>query len=137
MITAINKGHPITVVAFSGCAPKNSMFEWVKTFTGRDCNFVGVMDPVHDWYQSSKYRIAADVGQAITGKRCLCIGASAGGFGALMFGKLLGADAILAFCPQSACGDAKRALGDDRWPKWCLTTPNHDIGGEYPKAIVH
>jgi hypothetical protein len=137
VITVVHKDQPVTVVAFCGIAPKNSVFEWCKTIDRLPCNFVGVRDPVSDWYQTHKQEIASKVSEAAHGKR-LFIGASAGGFAALMFGRMLEADAVLAFCPQSACGKAKRELDDHRWPTHCKdTTPSCDIGGKHPNAIVH
>lgn len=137
MITVVDKGQPVTVVAFSGLAPKNCMFEWVKTFRLMNCNFVGVRDPESDWYQTRKIEIAWDVADAPPpGVKRLFIGASAGGFAALLFGKMMKADAIIAISPQSACGQAKRDLGDLRWPQFCDHTPSCDISGEH-NAIVH
>ena len=136
MITAASKNMPVSIVAFSGLAPRNWVFEFIKTVDKLACNFVGVRDPADDWYQSHKHQIADEVQKAAQGKR-LFLGASAGGFAALMFGRMLDADAVLAFCPQSACGDAKRSLGDHRWPEFCRDAPNCDIAGEHPRATIH
>lgn len=137
MITVINKGAPITVVAFSGCAPRNSVFEWVQTFSLMACNFVGVRDDANDWYQTHREYIGERIANMAPTTKRLFIGASAGGFAALMFGHLLEADGVLAISPQSACGKAKRDLGDYRWPKWCEETPSCDIAGPYPNAVFH
>ena len=136
MITVVAKNAPVSVVAFSGLAPKNWVFEFVKTVDRLACNVIGVRDPANDWYQTHKHQFAAEVQKAAQGKR-LFLGASAGGFAALMFGRMLDADAVLAFSPQSACGDAKRALGDERWPEFCAATPSCDIAGEHPRATIH
>jgi hypothetical protein len=67
----------------------------------------------------------------------MTLGASSGGFAALLFGPKLNADRILVFCPQSACGAAKRVLGDNRWPELCLKSPAMELTGGHPTAIVH
>jgi hypothetical protein len=49
-------------------------------------------------------------------ERVVCCGNSAGGYGALLFGTLLRADLVLAFCPQTVIDlELLRGIGDDRW----------------------
>lgn len=135
-----NRGYPATVVAFSGLAPRNHIFEWATALSGFPANFIGVRDPGDCWYRRGVAFTAASlwVALAAVGARWTAfVGGSAGGFAALMFGRILGADRIIALCPQSACGRVKRALGDDRWPLFCRNTPAGDIAGAYPKAIIH
>lgn len=141
MIATIhNRNSHTTVIAFSGMAPHNHMFEWTKSFADLNVNLIGVQDPHNHWYQDHFYEDAhilyLDL-QTLNTKFLLCIGGSAGGFAALLFGDWLGADRIIAFCPQSACGEAKRNLGDNRWPEICLTTPSMNIAGGYPSADIH
>ncbi len=136
MIAVDHRGYETTVVAFSGMAPLNHMFEWTKTFEGFPANFVGVRDLDNCWYQYNAFRVLRELFRRVR-RPMIFIGGSAGGFAALWFGKRIGADRIIAFCPQSACGEAKRELGDHRWPGLCYSTPSRDIAGSYPQAVVH
>lgn len=52
-------------------------------------------------------------------ERLVVAGNSAGGYAALVFGTLLGADAALCFAPQTTLDlDDLAALGDDRWDEY-------------------
>lgn len=140
MIVIEDRGHPATIVAFSGLAPRNHIFEWTTALADLPANFIGIRDPDDRWYMPRRDAIAALVRAAldvVETRWSVFIGGSAGGFAALLYGRLLGADRVVAFCPQSACGPMKRALGDDRWPKFCLDTPAGDIAGDHPAAIIH
>lgn len=135
-----NRHRPATVVAFSGIAPRNHVYEWTTSFADFPANLIGVRDELSIWYQHDTGDLVEQLRKALAnlGTRWLaCVGGSAGGFAALLFGRLLKADRILAFCPQSACGERKRALGDLRWRQYCERTPAADISGEYPNADVH
>jgi len=133
-----DRGFPTTVVAFSGLAPHNYIYEWSRSFAGLETNFIGIRDPDSCWYQNvidtTTKRLRQDLRWV---ERVVFIGASAGGFAALMFSRSFTVHRIIAFCPQSACGGYKRALGDDRWMDFCRPTPNCDIAGPYPSATVH
>lgn len=134
------RGEAITVVAFSGMMRANRIYEWTRSFVDLPVNFIGVQDPHRAWYQFGTAEIAKGVRAAVKragGTRLVFIGGSGGGFAAFLFGRMLGADRILALSPQSACGATKRALGDDRWPNMCLATPACDVAGAYPEAVVH
>lgn len=134
------RGEAVTVVAFSGMMRSNRVYEWTRSFAGLPANFIGVQDPHQCWYQVGRAEIAKALRVAVRkagGSRLVLIGGSGGGFAALLFGRTLGAGRILALSPQSACGAAKRALGDDRWPEMCQATPACDVAGAYPEAIVH
>ncbi|MGE0722808.1 MAG: hypothetical protein AB7O45_00460 [Alphaproteobacteria bacterium] len=140
MIVIEDRGERATVVAFSGLAPRNHIFEWATALADVPANFIGIRDPDDCWYMRRRDAVATLVWAAlgvVGTKRSVFVGGSAGGFAALLFGRMIGADAVVAFCPQSACGAAKRALGDDRWPKFCLATPAADIAGRHPGAVIH
>lgn len=139
-----NRNAMVTVVAFSGLAPKNHMFEWLKTFSHLPVNLIGIRDPADDWYtsrggdiQTALLRAFLDVSRPRG--HSLFIGASAGGYAALKFGTALCADRILAFSPQSACGEAKRRLNDYRWPEFCQNVHGwHDLSERaHLRAEVH
>lgn len=58
-------------------------------------------------------RIVADTNPS----RLVMLGASAGGYGALLFGRLLGAAEVHAFAPQTfLSADLRRRYDDPRWP---------------------
>lgn len=140
MIQIHDRGVSRTAVVFSGMLSSVYLYEWENSFADLPINFVGVKDLSNKWYQSERHDLLEDIRTAVTNLRTdflLCLGGSAGGFAALQFGRFLGADRILAICPQSACGQAKRDLGDLRWLDICEETPSADIGGCYPKAEIH
>ncbi len=140
MISVTARGSETTAVVFSGLAPLNHIYEWSASFRNFPINLIGVRDPHECWYQRTLWPLCRRLRTAIAAlgtRRLVCVGGSAGGFAALLFGRALGADRILAFCPQSACGAAKRSLGDGRWRDHCDATPSADIAGRYPGAVVH
>lgn len=136
MIMVDHRGYEPTVVAFSGMAPQNHIFEWMRTFEQFPANFIGVRDPNNSWYQGVSSEILGDLEREAS-RPMIFVGGSAGGFAALWLGKIMKADRIIAFCPQSACGETKRALGDLRWEEMCGQTPARDIAGVYPQAVIH
>ncbi len=129
-----------TVIVFSGMSAYNYIYEWTNSFNNLPVNLIGVRDSENKWYQTNFNDTLYGLEEALFDlktKFILCLGGSAGGFAALAFGKALTADKIVAFCPQSVCGKAKRNLGDMRWPEICHSTPSFDISGTYPKAEIH
>jgi hypothetical protein len=86
-----------------------------------------VRDLDQAWYQRGAPRtgaktleeLAVALQRIVEGEdvdRVVTIGNSAGGYGALAFGALLGADCVLAFAPQTIIDPgALKAMGDDRW----------------------
>lgn len=143
MITVDRRGHAVTVVAFSGIASRNHLFEWATSTRGLPANFIGVQDPHNAWYQIETETFVRKIHRALKKTRCsriVCLGGSAGGYAALLFGGLFVADRIIAFCPQTVCGPLKRQLGDDRFPEYCLQTPHtsySDLSGSTDQATIH
>lgn len=140
MIEIINRHAPLTVVAFSGIAPRNHVFEWLTALSSLPVNVVGVKDPHEAWWQIDGDRVTMRLSEALRAlgpRRWVALGASAGGFGAILFGRGLGASRIVTFVPQTACGAAKRALGDLRWHEHCDGTPSMDIGAFGDGVEVH
>jgi hypothetical protein len=115
---------PYLVVAFTGLQHGlgGIPFEFHRTLGRIDCTAMFIKDQGRRWYQYEagvlnevKRRIleAADRAGA---KRTLLLGNSMGGFGALLFGALCNADAILGIVPQTAITpDAMRQMKDKRW----------------------
>lgn len=137
MIAISHRGYDTTVVAFSGMAPQNHIYEWTTAFEDFPANFIGVQDEHQCWYQRTGLSVVRSLLRQKMAGMTVFVGGSAGGFAALWFGKMMKADRIIVFCPQSACGKAKRELGDHRWPGKCEQTPARDIAGTYPQAMVH
>ena len=140
MIQIQPRSRDKTVIVFSGMAPLNHVYEWTQSFAELPVNLIGVKDPDNKWYQTTFDNTLTHLHQAVVAlqtKYLLCLGGSAGGFAALIFGQALGANQTIAFCPQSACGQTKRDLGDKRWLDMCQSTPPADIAGAYHGATVH
>lgn len=124
-ITAIEaRKCPVTAVLFAGLGGRRKVYEWWGTFQQIEANIVAVHDEHMRWWQQDTEATAEAIGQAVGeagGGRVVGLGASAGGFGALLFGSLCGFDATMAFVPQTICGPGKREMGDSRWPNECLS----------------
>lgn len=125
-ITVEKRGYPVTAVLFAGLAPRRKAYEWWGTFQDMPANVVAVRDPHYAWWQVETREAFDAIDDAIQeafgskGGRgpILSLGASAGGFGALLFAGLRGGG-VVAFSPQTICGQGKRDLGDLRWPERC------------------
>ena len=64
-----------------------------------------------------------------THRRIVCLGNPMGGFGALMFGSLLQADAVLAFCPQTVIDPVvTESIGDRRWASYQTDITDYPFG---------
>jgi hypothetical protein len=150
MIEITNRNAPLTIVAFSGIAPQNHVYEWTKALADLPVNVVGVQDPDNSWWQRNAREMATSIRYAlgsVSGDRWIALGASAGGFGAIRFGGSLGAERIVTFVPQTACGITKRRLGDHRWREYCEGTLDFDLArwadgveihvGEDPLDVLH
>jgi pimeloyl-ACP methyl ester carboxylesterase len=132
------------VVAFTGIAHKlgGIPFEFHKSIGAIRCAPLFVRDLKCQWYQYDEAAIIAvteriEQARRSTGaERLVCLGNSMGGFGALLFGSMLNADAILAFCPQTTIDPAvTSALGDDRWRAYqdkIVSYPRGDLAKEIP-----
>lgn len=97
------------VVAF--CSVNARGFAFEKPFAEWGMSAIHVRDPTNAWYQDgigaplpSPAALAAHLRAALHAMRATRIvtfGPSMGGYGALLFGALLGADGVLAFSPQT------------------------------------
>src|SRR5882672_7584118 len=93
------RGYSVTAVAFSGLAPENHIFEWMKSFDDLKANFIGIKDPDCKWYMTQD-EIIVDyfrvLSKTVSLESFRFIGGSAGGFAALKYGNLLGVEKVLA-----------------------------------------
>ena len=118
---------PVLAVAFTGVMHGLGAlhFEFGRSLGEIRCATLLVRDIGLRWYQygpddpSSADSVVArirDTAKRVGASRIVCIGNSMGGFGALMYGSLLQADAVIAFGPQTAIDPAiTAAMGDRRW----------------------
>lgn len=101
-------------------------FEFVALTDGIPVKKMFVRDPRQSWYHRgmpSHGNTLESVGEVLRGllaeqdvERLVTVGASAGGYAALVFGALLGADRVLAFAPQTTLDRRVLAeMGDRRW----------------------
>lgn len=101
------------VIVFSGMSTRLSMppAEFLRTFIKKELNLMFVKDFRQCWYQKGLLGISDSIDETIAFfkqemskhnfKKIICVGTSAGGYAAILFGTMLNADEILAFSPQS------------------------------------
>lgn len=104
------------MIAFAGVIGRMGMptFEFFKVTDGMRVNRIFVRDLQHLWYQRGVRELGDDVATAAAAllalvaashpTRVVTIGNSGGGYAALLFGALIGADEVLAFSPQTVLG---------------------------------
>lgn len=115
------------VIAFTGFYTpdgKAPAFQFTSLASETAFSAILVMDPANTWYHGESPGIgtgcralASYLAERTSGyRRVICLGSSMGGYAALLFGRLLGADRVLAFSPQVVLDPAVlRAVGDLRW----------------------
>jgi hypothetical protein len=101
-------------------------FEFVKIARALPCKKLFVRDLHQAWYlkgltgRGDLASVADEIRRVIAGEeveRLVLVGSSAGGYAALVVGTLLGADAVLAFSPQTVLDLDVLAGMDHRWDK--------------------
>ena len=118
------------LVAFGGLQGELGMpvFEFFKSTRDIPVKRLFVRDLRQSWYHgglSGEDATLADATDALRAlvaregvERLVTVGNSAGGYAALVFGTLLGADTVLAFSPQTVLDlDEWNELNDRRWEK--------------------
>jgi len=111
------------VISFGGV---RGDFEFYGSLSKLDVDFVLVRDPTKRWYQHGLQDLEGGFQGLINylseliaereGKKLVVVGASAGGFAAILFGSLLNADQIISYGPQTYISDELRApLNERRW----------------------
>jgi hypothetical protein len=116
------------LVLFGGIAGGVSIpvFEFFRVSEGYPSQRVFLRDPRRSWYQlgipgvgDSAVAVKSLLDETIDrsgAQRVVMAGASAGGFAAMLFGDWCGADATVAFSPQTFIDARNRErTGDDRW----------------------
>lgn len=120
-------GAPSTLIAFGGIKGGLGIppFEFFRVTQGLDARRIFARDLRQTWYLSgieglgSRPDDAAQALGAVVGAgsaRVVTSGNSAGGFGAILYGTLIGADVVHAFSPQTVLTRSARAAWLDlRW----------------------
>ena len=132
------------LVVFGGIAGGISMpvFEFFRMTAGYPVKKLFFRDPTRGWYLrglpgvgAGVPALAAYIRDQITAQaveRVVMAGASAGGFAALLFGALAGANVVHAFSPQAFVdGPNRRRVGDGRWPEQ-IQALHRDVGESGP-----
>jgi hypothetical protein len=132
------------LMAFGGMksAAGIASFEFVALTRSMPVKKIYVRDPRQSWYHrgmpsqgntlESVGEVLREIVQQNRVKRLVTVGASAGGYAALVFGALLEADEVLAFGPQTVLDRATLdAMGDHRWDD--LLQPLHEKGAIEPR----
>ena len=113
-------------------------FEFFGQLEGVGASRVFIRDLEQAWYQCGVRGVAPDIRSCVTTldrvlrendvERLVCVGCSAGGFAAIMFGCLLGAAEVHAFAPQTTIRRRHLIVGrDKRWNKYLRAmTPKVD-----------
>jgi pimeloyl-ACP methyl ester carboxylesterase len=119
------------LIAFGGLRGRMGVlpFEFFRATGGIPVKRLFVRDLRQAWYHRGMPEhgtTLTDVARALEDvlarqhvERLVVAGNSAGGYAALVFGTLLGADAALCFAPQTTLDlDELAAMGDDRWDEY-------------------
>ncbi len=126
----IKHGARTMLIAFGGMRGALGMppFEFLSA-TGRlRTSRIFVRDLAQGWYHRGIPGLGSTIEDAAAGirtlvesrqpKRLVVTGTSAGGYAALVFGALLGADVVLSIVPQTVVDDGLlHAMGDDRYDR--------------------
>lgn len=99
---------PNTEEAIRKALFENDRYEWTKNLICNAKRHIFVRDVYKQWYLEGVNSACDTVEKTLSLLKkhlegcasCVCVGSSAGGFAAVLFGSLLGAERILAFNPQ-------------------------------------
>ena len=131
LIRDLERPSPVVAVVFGGLAMRMEgipPFEFFRILgAAAPTKRLFVRDRNRCWYQRGVAGVAEDiegVAEALRlliaesgASRVVTLGASAGGYAALLFGRLLGAGEVHAFAPQTFISPELRSrFGDSRWP---------------------
>lgn len=125
---ALVDSSPTILIAFGGIIGALGIppFEFFNLTKGFDTSRAYVRDLQQSWYHAGLGGVSTDVPttaaylsrlvQLAGATRVVLVGNSMGGYAALLFGALLGADEVHAFSPQTFIDPLNRARhGDKRW----------------------
>ncbi len=133
------------VIAYGGIAGRTSapMFEFFRVTDGIPVQRLMLRDHQRSWYHrgvqgvgdnlASVERYVASMIDQAQPSRIVMVGASAGGFAAMLFGHRLGADVVHAFAPQTFIDPVLRR--EHREPRWEPETRDLLHSGRYDPAF--
>jgi len=155
----MNDGHPVSenvllfkaegsdhagfaCVTFGGIAQGLGVpvFEFFRTLQAAGIDSLFIRDPSQGWYQkpipdlgpepqAMAERISALVAECLPRRPVVAVGNSMGGFAAMLFSKLCGFEAAVAFSPQTFITPELRARHDDhRWQEKIDAIPALQLG---------
>ncbi len=110
-------GHEVTVIFLTGYGntdKEEQRFEWEKTSKDFKENRIFVRDVRRGWYHDSFKQLIAELETATKGKKILAVGASMGGYAALVVAHVFKGSAI-AFSPQVNLKIDWYKINDGRW----------------------
>jgi hypothetical protein len=131
------------LIAFSALTSnpgKPSRYDFQALLDQDDFATILVRDPDNNWYHGpvASGQWGPDalrdilIRAAARYKNVVCIGSSMGGYAAVLFGKLIGADRVLAFSPQIIIDpDFLRAIGEQRWLSELDIVARHSAARSY------
>ena len=123
------------VVAFSSLnawGEKAKEFDWRTLADDQTISSILVRDLDDTWYNRDPVGPGTDLrdlvayvrSRARKYRRVVCIGSSMGAYAAIAIGKLIDADQVIAFSPQTLIdADRLEAYGDDRWSDYFRRLP--------------
>lgn len=123
------------VVAFSSLnawGEKAKEFDWRTLADDETISSILVRDLDDTWYNRNPVGPSTDLrdlvayvrSRARKYRRVVCIGSSMGAYAAIAVGKLIDADQVVAFSPQTLIdADRLEAYGDDRWSDYFRRLP--------------
>jgi hypothetical protein len=143
---------PFEFLATAGALPSSR-----RSYPPVPVKRVFVRDLDRSWYHTGVRGLGASIESVAEGlidlarrldvERVACVGASAGGYAALLFGSLIGADAVHAISPQTFLSRELRARhGETRWEHYVrelAPSPFLDLAELYraypgrTRAVVH
>ncbi len=111
------------IISFAGLGDQ---FQFKNILSALDVNIIYLRDLRHNWYLNGVPGVGNNVEEITvflseqinqhSFRKIITVGASAGGFAALLFGSQIGADVIMAFSPQTFMDRFRRLLyWDRRW----------------------
>jgi hypothetical protein len=112
-------------------------------FASKNASAIGIVPARPNWYPPSKMQAAIELIctqlEKLPQAKRILYGHSQGGYGALRYGAVLGADAVVAFCPQYSIAAADVGTFDQRYLEHAPNepmrlAPEHLAGRNYVMA---
>jgi len=110
-IEVYDNNRPVTLMVFAGLQTQPGMprAEFMKSVNSLDCNLCFIKDFSQIWYQEGLLGLSVSIDTTVhtlkgvlpqSTQKIVTMGASSGGYAAILFAELLRAEASIAFSPQ-------------------------------------